>query len=352
MPAKRCLALLLAVVVLAPGCLDGPGDAPVDGPEARSTVNATFGFYNDDDEQHQVEVTISRGNETLLDEGYRVTAGPGHGGGGNTVSLKESLSYDVTADILGREWKYTWHVTKASDRLDIAIGRDESVTFSQRIVCDPSCDPVSLGGESAELPYGDGELEFGEASLMIENRHDSAENLTVAVLDSDEGEEFFRYRYTVRPNWRITVPDLVSERGNYTVRVENGNGETATYEFPVWHGYAKARVLLNETGALRIDCGETRGRVRVYNGDNRSHDLTLSLLDRDEVVYEDSFELAPGDEEVVSDAVPRSGKYTVKTVLGSGENATSEWAICYCSEEGRVRIKQSGGIELGQRVCN
>ena len=96
------------------------------------------------------------------------------------------------------------------------------------------------------------------------------------------------------------------------------------------------------------------GDVEVVNRHDRTHRITVTLTDpaTDNVVFDEAFELAPGEKQTASDAFG-GGRYTAEVTLDSNSRESFELRIGRCSAiTFHVRVTETGELRLSQDHCD
>lgn len=95
------------------------------------------------------------------------------------------------------------------------------------------------------------------------------------------------------------------------------------------------------------------GDVEVVNRHDRTHRVTVTLTDpADNVVFDEVFEVAPGEKKTASDAFG-GGRYTAEVTLDSAGRESFELRIGRCGAiTFHVRVTETGGLRLSQGHCD
>ncbi|SFR53006.1 hypothetical protein SAMN04488124_2158 [Halogeometricum limi] len=269
---------------------------------------------NDTTDAAYVSVVVADGGTTRFIESAEVPPGETRSFGEFPL---EAGTYDVvveTAD--GRRQSQTWAVTDDDTGLAARVEPD-GVTVVQQVYCELDCPPVSRGGRTAwsERPPARGTVE-------LRNEGSAARTVGVRLLDGDE--TLAEYEYAVPANTTLAIPAYGRGSG-YRVVVERG-GESASFDWGVGGG-DRLYVDVTETDA-RFRCGWRNRDLRVVNEDETAHRLTVSVLTDGDTLFEETYDLGPGETVLDPKVVENAGSYEFRIRSERGDEASYVWEVC------------------------
>ncbi len=90
----------------------------------------------------------------------------------------------------------------------------------------------------------------------------------------------------------------------------------------------------------------------MTNRDDTKHDIKIALSANREVVFEESYELAPNDEKMIEEIVD-GGEYSVRVIVEDDENLTYEnIEINDCDGQKLfVRLSSGGDVVIRENIC-
>ena len=268
---------------------------------------------------------------------------------------------------------------------------DAGLRTVQSVFCGPDCRPLSVGGESVDLPYRAPDAEFGTRTAALHVRNTATTTRDVVVGVADRGRSVLDYEYAVPPGVGVQLP-VTRTPGVLALRIAAA-GETYTEE---WHVPEEQRVAFTVGPAgVRPDCRDrTPGLAvtRVRNGDGEPHRVRIELRTDGHLAARGSYDLPPRSSlpEVSLGGVPdtptedapgttdaptgdgttsssddgeRTGepsgnapalpstaadadRYDLRVVVDGDRELTATWTVCYPDDELVVEVDADGGPQL------
>jgi hypothetical protein len=246
----------------------------------------------------------------------------------------------------------------------------------QSVFCGPECRPLSVGGESVDLPYRAPDADAGTraAALSVRNATTTAQTLALAV--TDRGRRVLDYEYALPPGVGVQLP-VTRTPGVFDLRLA-ADGETWAGE---WH-VPEERHVRFAVGAdgVRPDCRDrTPGLAvtRLQNADGDPHRVRIEIAADDAIVAARTYDVPPrssipevslggvsdtddetestatDDETPAENGTPTlpattadADRYDLRVVVDGDRELTATWTICDPDDELAVEIASDGAPQL------
>lgn len=270
---------------------------------------------------------------------------------------------------------------------------DSGLRTVQSVFCGPDCRPLSVGGESVDLPYRAPDADVGTrtAALSVRNATTTAQPLAITLTDRDR--RVLDYEYALPPGVGVQLP-ITRTPGVLDLRLA-ADGETWAGE---WHVPEEQHVRFAVgAGRIRPDCRDTAPGLavtRLQNADGEPHRVRIELRADDELVAGRTYDVPPRssipevtlggvsdtddereptatvddgtatddgtpdgetpgrDDESSADAptLPATpvdaGRYDLRVVVDGDRELTATWTICDPDDELAVEIDPDGAPQL------
>lgn len=253
----------------------------------------------------------------------------------------------------------------------------------QSVFCGPECRPLSVGGESVDLPYRAPEADVGTRTAALSVRNATPAEQPVGVELRDRDRRVLDYEYAVPPGVGVQLP-ATRTPGVFDLRLA-ADGETWAGE---WH-VPEERHVRFAVGAdgIRPDCRDrTPGLAvtRLQNADGDPHRVRIDIRTDGDLVAARTYDVPPRsslpevslggvsdtDDETESTATDDDGtatdgetpaengaptlpattadadRYDLRVVVDGDRELTATWTICYPDDELAVEIASDGGPQL------
>jgi hypothetical protein len=286
---------------------------------------------NEGDRKRYVTVAGYDGDRTLFVRSAMVDAGKRRTYD-DLVAKRGTYRLGVQTDD-GLRAEREWVVAAAVDDPVVRIGDGVSVTATA--TCDPACDPLSVGGESAALPVGNG----GNPATL---RLSADERRRVAVTVERERRTLLDYEYDLRPGIAVEVP--VTERsGTYEVTVRAGDREHSR----TWPVPEVSTLHVSPGDGQVFSCGEATGAVRVVNATDVERELVVTISPDGPKTFQYRASLDPGSERVLHETAQSSGEYRLAAELIDDDGAESTtWWVCPPRPDATVYVTAIGTVRI------
>ncbi|SEO24771.1 hypothetical protein SAMN04487948_101321 [Halogranum amylolyticum] len=317
---------------------DTSDDLPYRGDDDARTVEPQgFFLQNQSDRERYVTVVVEHDGETLFVESETIPPRKSESNGrreyANLIAAAGIYRVVVETGDGGRT-VHDWVVGRDVGGLFVVV-EDDYVWSRQQIGCDPTCGPISLGGEAVEtLPYvpesdeGERTPDYGTSNLVFANTGETPTE--VHAIAEFDGQTLLDYRYDVRPGLQVAVP-LVNGSGVVDLTLE-ADGTSEQYE---WHVPEEQFVFSDLAEGVGVDCrlprqyrSETDQRgVSLRNARNRSTEsrtLTVTARADGERTADEEFELAPETRTPLGVRLQADDRLDLTLELATDDQATDD----------------------------
>ncbi|MEF8872809.1 MAG: hypothetical protein V5A41_14375 [Haloarculaceae archaeon] len=334
-----------------PGTPTATVEAPESTPEPPNDFEvggASLGLRSEYDEDVTVRVTVRMDGNRLVDESEALSPGMGTLVESN---IPQPGEYVVEAGF-GSEplASYEWVIGEEYDgSLTAVVTADGDITFREQLD-EPTC-------STANLPYAapDADETFTPGSATV--RNESGQAVTVALSVAHDGETFFSCTQPLNTRQSVSIDQLTTTAGTYTVTVDVSGGGQTVYDWriPADHSWPSLSVTIPGSGDPVVGCGSGGDiAVAVENTTDATRTTTLSLRRDSGEVAMDTVEVAANATAQTSLPTPVGDFYTLVATTDNGE--TQKEVVncsCYGVWETTVTLDGSGPqIEAPLLVCN
>lgn len=310
--------------------------------------NPSLRLRSEYDEEVTLRVTLRKDGNRFVDETQTLPAGMVTN---IDADIPQPGAYTVEAGfgsemIVSRDWVVD---EEYSGSITAVVTADREITLRERL-SEPSC-------PTANLPYAvpDAGETFSPSSASVQN--ESGQTVTVDLSVAHDGETFFSCTQPLDAGQSVSIDQLTTTAGTYTVTVDASSGGQTVYDWriPEDHNWPALSMTITGTGDPVVGCGSGGDiAVAVENTTDATRTTTLSLRRDGEEVATDTVEAAANTTAETSLSTPVGDFYTLVATTDSGE--TQEEVVncsCYGVSDTTVTLDGSNPqIDASLAVCD
>ncbi|MFC5367883.1 hypothetical protein [Salinirubrum litoreum] len=353
-----------------------------DDPEENLDRARGFAIQNRTGTEHFVTVAVDAPDRTLFVETR--TVDPWSVFRTGDIVRKRGVYRVVIETGAGDRAVHGWVVWPGIEGFEAFLD-DAGLRTVQSVFCGPDCRPVSVGGESTDLPYRAPDAAFSTrtAALAVRNATTTAQDIAVGIADGDR--TVVDYEYAVPPGVGVQLP-VTRTPGVLDLRLA-ADGETYT---EAWHVPEEQHVRFTVGAAsIRPDCrDQTPGLAvtRLRNDDGDPHRLRIEISTDGDRVAQQTYDLPArsslpeitiggvsgnasddttepsesptgsetptqddewsGNPEMLPTTTADADRYDLRVVVDDERELTATWTICYPDDELTVEVDADGTPQL------